>query len=590
MALLASTPAGVTAQNNSDPAAWRGQSITEFDPAQSDELGWEIVNDGVMGGLSKGKVEITSEGTMRFSGNLSLKNNGGFSTVRSNDVRLNLSNDLGLLLRVRGDGRTYEARLASDARHRGMEVSFMGEFKTTKGEWTQVKVPFDSFKGSFRGMDLPDKVLDPSQIQRIGILLADKQEGPFELEVDWIRTYGKGQGDFVARETDAPAAAESAEAGTSSLIETAVADGRFKTLKAALDAAGLTTFFQWDNKLTVFAPTDEAFAKLPDGTLEDLLEPENKEKLVKILSYHVSAGDNRLADALKASEVETVQGSPLEIAFSDGRVRVNNASVIDADVGCSDGVIHVIDTVLLPPATKQKTVISTAAEAGSFKTLLAAVEAAGLTSVLEGEGPFTVFAPTDSAFAALEEGTVEELLKEENREKLTSILTYHVVAGRVAAGDALSAGTAPALEGSELKFGIVDGQLKVNESVIRTVDIDGGNGVIHVIDSVLLPPAAADRAEAEAGEKPMKKEDPADAIVAAIEKGVPLYNSGDAKACADVYRDCILELAENNHLEDHTRRALAKAVERIDQHSSASARAWFFRFTLDGMMAHLRRG
>ncbi len=113
-----------------------------------------------MGGLSKGNVEMTDKGTMMFSGELSLKNNGGFSTVRSQDVRFDLGNDEGLLLLVKGDGRTYQARLASDERYRSMEVSFMGEFKTTKGKWQQVKIPFSDFKGSFRGMDLDEKTID----------------------------------------------------------------------------------------------------------------------------------------------------------------------------------------------------------------------------------------------------------------------------------------------------------------------------------------------------------------------------------------------------------------------------------------------
>ena len=147
------------------------------------------------------------------------------------------------------------------------------------------------------------------------------------------------------------------------LIATAVADGRFTILKQALDAAGLTTFFQWDDPLTIFAPTDEAFAKLPEGVLEDLLRPENKKKLITLLSYHVSTGANGLGDALKAKEVSTIEGSPVEFSFSDGKVRVNGAALIDADVKCSDGVIHVIDSVLVPSQLKIKTVLSYASAA-----------------------------------------------------------------------------------------------------------------------------------------------------------------------------------------------------------------------------------
>ncbi len=165
----------------------RGQSITEFDG--KDGMDWQVVNDGVMGGLSEGKLTLNPSGTMKFSGMLSLENNGGFSTFRSGDLKLDLSGDLGLLLRVKGDGRTYQARLATDALFRGMEVSFAAEFATKKGEWIEVKVPFASFKGTFRGLDLPKEKLDPAKVRRVSILLGDKKQGPFELEIDSIQTY-----------------------------------------------------------------------------------------------------------------------------------------------------------------------------------------------------------------------------------------------------------------------------------------------------------------------------------------------------------------------------------------------------------------
>ena len=483
----------ISATADSREASWRGQSVTEFTPAENEALGWRIVNDGVMGGLSEGSVEFTKDGTMRFSGNLSLKNNGGFSTARSESLDLNLSNDLGLLLLVKGDGRTYEARLDSDARYRGNPVSFAGKFSTTPGKWEQVKIPFASFEGSWRGTELPDAKLDPSVIERLWIMMADKQEGPFDLEIQWVRTYGKGQGNFTERQAKPDSETEVTAPGDSTrIIATAVADGRFTILKKALDAAGLTPFFQWDNPLTVFAPTDEAFAKLPDGVLEDLLKPENKQKLTAILSYHVAPGASEVADALQASKVEVVQNRTLKVAFSDGRVRVNDAALIDGDIECSDGIIHVIDTVLLPPEPKpekptRRTVLTVAEEAGDFGTLLAAIGVAELGEVLESEGPFTIFAPSEKAFRALPEGTVESLLKKENRDDLVELLRYHVVPGRVSAGDALNAGEAETAQGETLQFAYRDGRLQVNDSTIQAIDLDGGNGIIHVIDSVLIP-------------------------------------------------------------------------------------------------------
>ncbi|MEM7146131.1 MAG: CIA30 family protein [Verrucomicrobiota bacterium] len=575
-----------------EPGAWRGQSVTEFSPDESKGFAWQIVNDGVMGGLSKGNIEMTDDGTMRFFGDLSLKNNGGFSTVRSEDVDFNLSNDLGLLLRVKGDGRTYEARLDSDARFRSWPVSFAGEFKTTKGKWQEVKVPFSSFKGSFRGQDIPDAVLDPSQIERLGILLADKNEGSFDLEIDWIRTYGKGQGAFIERKkkTDSEKSAKKSDE-PARLIATAVADGRFTILKKALDASGLTTFFQWDNPLTVFAPTDEAFAKLPKGTIESLLKPENKDRLVAILSYHVSPGNNAVADSLKSGQLKSVEGTPLEVSFSDGRIRVNDAVLLDGNVQCKDGIIHVIDTVLLPPEPAPKTVVSVAKEAGAFKTLLAAVDAGELTDILKGEGPFTVFAPTDEAFDSLPDGVVASLLKKENRAKLVDVLKYHVISGRVTAGDALNAGKAKGLQGDLVRFRVDDGLLRVNDSTIRSVDLDGGNGIIHVIDAVLLPPAIQKslKANANSGSEKANSLDAAQTIAQAIEKGVPLYNSGDAKACATVYAECIDTLASSDQFDKPVRDALKATLNRGEQMQSPHQLAWHYRHTLDRVMNHLHQ-
>lgn len=164
--------------------------VAEFSPEESEKLDWRIVDDGVMGGLSQGKREISKDGILRFFGTLSLENNGGFSSLRTGDVKLDLSGAEGVILRVKGDGRTYQLRFSTDAQYRGREMSFQAGFPTAKGEWTEVKVPFTRFAGTWRGQDLPDKMFEPSKIRRIGLQLADKKQGAFELHVDWIRTYG----------------------------------------------------------------------------------------------------------------------------------------------------------------------------------------------------------------------------------------------------------------------------------------------------------------------------------------------------------------------------------------------------------------
>ncbi len=139
-----------------------------------------------------------------------------------------------------------------------------------------------------------------------------------------------------------------------------------------------------------------------------------------------------------------------------------------------------------PAMAADKDIVDTAVDAGSFGTLVAAVQAAGLVDTLKGEGPFTVFAPTDDAFAALPEGTVEDLLKPENKDKLAAILTYHVVPGKVMSTDLSDGMTATTVLGENVTITAEDG-VKVNDANVTSADIDASNGVIHVIDSVLMP-------------------------------------------------------------------------------------------------------
>ena len=272
------------------------------------------------------------------------------------------------------------------------------------------------------------------------------------------------------------------------IVDTAVADGRFTTLVTAVQAAGLVDALKGAGPYTVFAPTDDAFAKLPAGTVESLLEAGNLEQLKSILLYHVVEGKVMAADVTGLSAAPTLAGKDLSIKMDMGSVYINDSKVIITDIETSNGVIHVIDTVLLPPADLAD-IVDTAVADGRFTTLVTAVQAAGLVDALKGEGPFTVFAPTDDAFAALPEGTVESLLKAENLEQLKSILLYHVVEGKVMAADVAGLSLAPTLLGKDLAVKMDMGSVYINEAKVILTDIETSNGVIHVIDSVLLPPA-----------------------------------------------------------------------------------------------------
>jgi len=270
------------------------------------------------------------------------------------------------------------------------------------------------------------------------------------------------------------------------IVDTAVEAGKFKTLAAALGAAGLVDAVKGPGPFTVFAPSDEAFAKLPKGTVETLLKPENKEKLKAILTYHVVPGKVMAKDVLGVKGAKSLNGQRIDVKVDGGKVMVDGAQVVATDIACTNGVIHVIDSVILP---SEENIPTVATKAGKFSTLLAAAKAAGLVEALSGDKALTVFAPTDEAFAKLPKDTVATLLKPENKDKLKAILLFHVVEGRVYSEDALAAKTAATLQGSKVEITVKDGAAYVNGAKILATDVDASNGVVHIIDSVILPPA-----------------------------------------------------------------------------------------------------
>ena len=277
------------------------------------------------------------------------------------------------------------------------------------------------------------------------------------------------------------------------IVDTAVADGRFTTLVAAVGAAELVDTLKGEGPFTVFAPTDDAFAALPAGTVDELLKPENKQKLTDILLYHVVSGSVMAADVTALTSATTVLGKDAAVKVDMGNVYINESKVIITDIATSNGVIHVIDAVLLPPSDdammEKNTIVDIAVADGRFTTLVAAVTAAELVETLSGEGPFTVFAPTDDAFAALPAGTLDSLLLPENKQQLTDILLYHVVSGKVMAADVVTLTSAPTVLGKDVTITVKDGSVFLNDTVqVIITDIEASNGVIHVIDAVLLPP------------------------------------------------------------------------------------------------------
>jgi len=276
-----------------------------------------------------------------------------------------------------------------------------------------------------------------------------------------------------------------AHAGMKSIAETAAEAGSFETLLAAAKAAGLADTLSGGGSFTVFAPTDEAFARLPEGTVEGLLE--NPTALRTVLLHHVAGSTMAAEDVVAAESVKMLSGQTLPVAAGDG-AQIGDANIVKTDIQCSNGIIHVIDQVIVP-----QDIVGVAASTDTFETLVAAVKAAGLVDTLKGEGPFTLFAPSDDAFEKLPAGTLESLLLPNNKQKLIDILTYHVVPGHLMAEDVVGMEAATTVQGSAIPIDIKkdsEGNITavmVKDARVIGTDVLGSNGVIHVIDSVILP-------------------------------------------------------------------------------------------------------
>lgn len=359
-----------------------------------------------------------------------------------------------------------------------------------------------------------------------------------------------------------PSGSESASSMMeNSIVAIADSSNSFDVLSGLLKLTGLDDVLE-DGTYTVFAPTDAAFGALQRETFRALLQPENRELLTEILKYHVLSGE-MVSSELQSMTAETVEGSSVDVQVGSSGVMIDNAMVTQADIQANNGVIHVINQVLVPEeiataltstlganaltprtlsdlvgsrrstmgttsmgmssesamgsrstmtgdrstmgttsmemgtestmearsTTASDSVVGVAASNDSFKILTAALRASGLDQVLAAEGPYTIFAPTDAAFAALPAGVIEQLLRPENRDLLVRVLSYHVVSGEMSS-TMLESGAAETVEGSPVEVVVSDTGVMVNNARVVQADIEASNGIIHAIDQVILPPDA----------------------------------------------------------------------------------------------------
>ncbi|MDX9772826.1 MAG: fasciclin domain-containing protein [Bacteroidales bacterium] len=269
------------------------------------------------------------------------------------------------------------------------------------------------------------------------------------------------------------------------IAEYALSDNNFSILVQALTKADLVNVLNSTGNFTVFAPTNAAFNTLFSELGISDIDALSKETLTPILLYHV-LGTEAKSSMISSGYYNTLspaQGSflSLKVDVSSGVKLNNTANVTTADVDVKNGVIHVIDKVLLSP-----TVVDQALNNDSFSILVQAVVKAGLVDVLNGTGPFTIFAPTNAAFEALFATLGVSGIADLTAEQLTPILTYHVVSGNVLSTQ-LSAGDVPTLNGEQLSITLSPAPAINGSTNIIATDVQGSNGVIHVIDKVLLP-------------------------------------------------------------------------------------------------------
>ena len=531
---------------------------------------WNTVLDGVMGGLSTGRVSQPEQGLLRFDGELSLENNGGFSQMRRSVGEGAMTGAEGIVLDVKGDGRTYNFDMRQ-SNVRLMAGGFQQSFTTKDGEWTEVRLPLSDFTlYSFGRKVRRAPELDASKIESIGVTLSDKKAGPFALEVRSIAAYGAG----------ADAGDGGSDATGNDLGSVAKAAGLTKLL-ALVQAAELALP---DSPVTILAPTDDAFNALPEETVAALLKPSGRDTLRTILQHHVVLGAASSGDVLNQRSLTSAIGQRL--AVDDAAQTVGGAVIVATDVPFDGGVVHVIDKVLMP---ETRSITKLAVETDELKTLVVAVQAAGLTSQFGGDsGPWTVFAPVDSAFAKLPKGTIDSLLKRSNRRALTDILGLHVVPGRIAARDLLAKKQLSTFLGEPIGVKLVDRKLEVGGARVVAADIQAKNGVVHLIDTVITEPLGG-RKTADSGELKPRGAASVDASKAAmgiyevaINRGAGLWNDGNREGCAAVYEVAISAMIAlgRDRLPQQVVDALADGLQRGQQQDDVEA-AWTYRGALD---------
>lgn len=543
------------------------ESNLEFD---SGTKGWQTVLDGVMGGRSTGRISAGEGGTLQFTGELSLENNGGFSQIRTAVAQGLFAGTKGLLMRVKGDGRTYQCDIRS-SRARVMAGGYQRLFATKAGEWIEVEIPFDECTFNTFGQRVRDAApLDPTTIESVGITLSDKKPGDFALEIDWIRPLGAAQ-----------------KATSNQSLATVGEKANLTTLLALVKAAELE--LPKGARVTIFAPTNAAFAKLPEEQVKFLTSAAGKSVLQTILKHHIVGQPLEISAVLDRRRLKALSGQTLNV--DPNKLTINDAQLVATDVAFESGVVQVIDSVLMPELRTIDEMISADARCSTLRT---ALDAAGLGAQLgkDNPGPWTLLAPSNNAFAGVPPAALSALLADKSA--LTAVLAGHVLPTAIRREEMLSQGSARTLMGDgDVTFALNAGVITVADARIEVADIEAANGVIHIIDRVLLnKKSASAKSAAKSDGKSDGKSDANTMSFAqrattlfelAIERGVPLFNDGDPASCAALYEIAItaVVLLGDNSTTMQTGTTLSDALKAGKANADPKERAWIYRRAMD---------
>jgi len=278
------------------------------------------------------------------------------------------------------------------------------------------------------------------------------------------------------------------------IVQVAESVPTLSTLVTAVKAGNLVNTLSAPGELTVFAPNDDAFNRIPKLVLAGLLNPANVKELDKILELHIVVGKVLASDLTNGQKIKTVAGGVLTVSITTAGIFIGSdgtpaSRVITPNVLAKNGVVHIVDHVLLPSLLPGKTIPQIAEGNPQLSTLVTALQAGGLVDTLSGAGPFTVFAPTNAAFDKLPAGVLSNLLKPENKAQLDDLLTYHVVSGAVFAKDLKDGEMVKTIEGNSLEVRLAGNIILIDSAEVITADVKASNGVVHIIDGVLIPPA-----------------------------------------------------------------------------------------------------